>query len=187
MLQDLAYIIIYADDMQGATAFYRDVLELPLAYTTEGWTQFGTHGAALVLHPRVAGQEAKGTHVHITFRTNDLEAEYRTLQSRGAKFVAAPASSAFGKHATMLDPEGNAIDLLEWAQAPIVTRETVVNDIVANKPETMEVLEEHSIRICGGCIVLLNSPVAQAAEYTGLDAEETSALVEELNDKLRSL
>jgi hypothetical protein len=51
----------------------------------------------------------------------------------------------------------------------------------------MEVFENHGIRICGGCLVLLNAPVYETAEYSGLDNEESSALVEELNDKLAEL
>lgn len=186
MLQDLSYAIVYVDDMGLQTAFYRDTLGLPVSYATDGWTQFATHGAALVLHPKVRGQDTPGTSVHLSFNVDDLEREYQTLLARGARFAAPPASASFGKHATLFDPEGNPVDLLQWATRPHVTRDTIVNDLVVNKPETMEVLEEHSIRICGGCIVLLNSPVSQAAEYTGLGAEETAALVEELDAKIQS-
>lgn len=186
MIQDLQYAIVYVDDMNLQTAFYRDTLGLPPGYAVEGWTQFATRGAALVLHPKVHGQDAAGSRVHLSFNVDNLEDEYRALVARGAKFAAPPATASFGKHATLFDPEGNPIDLLEWARPALVTRDTVVNDLVVNKPETMEVLEEHSIRICGGCIVLLNSPVSQAAEYTGLGAEETAVLVEELNDKIHS-
>jgi hypothetical protein len=67
----------------------------------------------------------------------------------------------------------------------VVTDKTMVNDILAQSPEAMQVLEDHGIRICGGCIVLLNSSVRQTAEYSGLAPTETSALVEELNEKIR--
>jgi hypothetical protein len=48
----------------------------------------------------------------------------------------------------------------------------------------MGVLEDHGIRICGGCIVLLNGSVRETAEYSGLSAVETSEMVEELNEKV---
>ncbi len=48
----------------------------------------------------------------------------------------------------------------------------------------MEVLEDHGIRICGGCIVLLNASVRETAEYSGLSAAEASKMVEELDEKI---
>ena len=191
-LRDLAFTILYVDDMDRATAFYRDVIGLPLAYATRGWTQFDTNGAALVLHPKLPPQKGapRGANLaHIAFRVDDLDAEYQRLNEKQVPFHAPPATASFGKHATLMDPEGNEIDLIEWAQPQPahVTAETVVNDIINNHPETMEVFEEHGIRICGGCLVLLNAPVYETAEFSGLDAEESSVLVEELNDKLAEL
>jgi uncharacterized protein (TIGR02118 family) len=69
--------------------------------------------------------------------------------------------------------------------ARAISSDTIVNDVIAATPETMEVLEDHGIRICGGCIVLLNALVRETAEYSGLSPAETFALVEELNAKAR--
>jgi predicted enzyme related to lactoylglutathione lyase len=191
-LQDLAYTILYVDDMDRATRFYRDRVGLPLAFAAPGWVQFNTNGAAIVLHPRLSEQKnaAHGDQTtHIAFRVDDLDAEYRRLVQEQVEFVAPPASAGFGKHATFLDPEGNAIDLLEWKRAPEtpVTSETIVNSIISRHPDTMQVFENHGIRICGGCLVLLNAPVSDTAEYSGLDARESTELVRELNAKLSEL
>ncbi|MCL5951734.1 MAG: hypothetical protein M1132_08440, partial [Chloroflexi bacterium] len=86
--------------------------------------------------------------------------------------------------ATLFDPEGNEIDLIEWsepAEEDVISSGSIVNDILAKSPEAMEVLEEHGIRICGGCIVLLNGTVQETAEYSGLLPAEASTLVAELN------
>ena len=189
MLDDLAYTVVYVDDIDKCTAFYHDVLGIPLDYAVEGWTQFKSNGAALVLHPKLEHLKAppSGSAVHLTFRVSDLKAEYKRLSARAVKFLAPPATTAFGKHATLLDPEGNPIDLIEWAapqQARAVSDETVVNDILKHSPEALQVLEDHGIRICGGCIVLLNASVRETAEYSGLSAVEAAAMVEELNEKL---
>jgi lactoylglutathione lyase len=188
MLDHLAYTIVYVNDIEKATAFYRDVLGVPLDYTAEGWTQFKSNGAALVLHPKLAHQksESMGSAVHVTFRVDDLDAEYRRLTAQSVKFLAPPAKAGFGKHATLLDPEGNQIDLIEWAlpkEARVISVKTVVNEVLARSPEAMQVLEDHGIRICGGCIVLLNASVRETAEYSGLSAIEASKMVEELNQK----
>ncbi len=190
MLDDLAYTIVYVNDMDKSTAFYRDVLGIPLDYAAPGWTQFKSRGAALVLHPKVDEQvQAISGAVHLTFRVDDLEAVYRKLSAQSVKFLASPKTAGFGKHATLFDPEGNAIDLIEWAkpnEARVVSDATIVNDILAKSPEAMEVFEEHGIRICGGCIVLLNASVRETAEYSGLSPTESSALVGELNEKLHA-
>ncbi len=191
-LHDLAYTILYIDDVERATQFYRDVVGLQIAFSAPGWVQFNTTGAALVLHPRLPAQTdapRDGQTTHLAFRVDDLDGEYQRLTAQQVQFVAPPASADFGKHATFLDPDGNAIDLLEWKNMPAapVTANSVVNSIISNHPETMEVFENHGIRICGGCLVLLNAPVYETAEYSGLDTQESSALVEELNEKLSEL
>ncbi len=189
-LKDLAFTILYVEDLERATKFYRDTLGLTLAYATRGWVQFDTNGAALVLHPKLDHQQQGGAQfTHVAFRVDDLNAEYKLLNEKNVKFHAPPATASFGKHATLVDPEGNEIDLLEWAptRARMVTQNTVVNEIINNHPETMEVFEDHGIRICGGCLVLLNAPVYETAEYSGLASEELSELVEELNGKLVEL
>lgn len=189
MLDHLTYTVVYVNDMGKCTTFYRDVLGIPLDYAVEGWTQFKSNGAALVLHPRSEHQKGQpsGSMVHITFRVDDLDAEYQRLTAQSVRFLAPPAKVGFGKHATLLDPEDNQIDLIEWAaekEPRAVSDKTVVNDILARSPEAMEVLENHGIRICGGCIVLLNASVRETAEYSGLSQTEAAMMVEELNHKI---
>ncbi|MBI5653391.1 MAG: VOC family protein, partial [Chloroflexi bacterium] len=172
-------------------AFYRDVLNIPFDYAAPGWAQFKSSGAALVLHPKLASQKAQpqNSRVHITFRVDDLDAVYRALIAKSVRFIAPPAVVGFGKHATLLDPEDNQIDLIEWAmsnEARVISDATIVNDILAKSPEAMSVFEDHGIRICGGCIVLLNASVRGTAEYSGLSPRETAELVQELNEKLSS-
>ncbi len=49
-LQKPDYIIVYVSDMQRSTVFYRDVLGLPLKFTSPGWTEFNTGSTTLALH-----------------------------------------------------------------------------------------------------------------------------------------
>lgn len=187
---ELAYIMIYVDDMDRAVEFYREEIGLPLERVEPGRSQFRTGGAELVLRQRVPsdGRDSQGGRVHLAFRVQDVPARYRELFAEGVRFVSAPALDGSVRNATLLDPEGNVIDLIEGGSAlDPVSPGTIVNDIVNRYPETMEALEDHGIRICGGCIVLLNSPVAQTADYSGLGAPETERLVHELNDKVREL
>jgi catechol 2,3-dioxygenase-like lactoylglutathione lyase family enzyme len=189
---DSPFVILYVSDLEAATSFYRDIMGLSLTYSSRGWVQFGASGTGLVLHPKRVEEEdsAAGSNAaHLAFVVQDLAAEYERLSERRVRFKAPPASAAFGKHATCIDLEGNEIDLLEWNPPPneVATSNTVVNDIIAKHPETMDVFENHGIRICGGCLVLLNSPVYETAEYSGLDPKESAVLLAELNEKLAIL
>jgi lactoylglutathione lyase len=194
MLRDLDYAIIYVSDLDASTAFYRDILGIPIAHVSKGWVQFKSNGTALVLHARTNGvKSSNGNAVHLSFRVDDLDSVYKELAGKGVKFLTPPEKAQFGKLVTLCDPEDNQIDLIEWdlssasEESPhkdLVTDRTVVNDVLQRSPESMGVLEEHGIRICGGCIVLLNSSVRETAEYSGLSTGEASRLVEELNEKV---
>ncbi len=190
MLQDLAYMVVYVRDLDKCASFYRDVLGMPADDTTKGRVQFKSSGAGLVLMPKTGqARVTDGNPVHIAYHVDNLDDVYRALTTQNVKFLAQPVATEFGKQATICDPEDNVIDLIEWslaASTPAVSNRTLVNDILQKSPEAMEVLEEHGIRICGGCIVLLNGSVRETAEYSGLSATETSELVEELNEKLSS-
>lgn len=186
------FTVLYVENMEREESFYRDVLGLAMDYSAPGWVQFSANGASIVLHPKTSEQRdptARANTLHLGFEVEDLESEYNRLRDLRVEFKAPPANAQFGKHATCLDPEGNEIDLLQWKYRPAnrVTEDTRVNDIIAKHPETMEVFEDHGIRICGGCLVLLNAPVYETAEYSGLDPRESTALIAELNKKLADL
>lgn len=191
-IQNRAFVTLFLDDIERARAFYRDVIGLPLSHSSSEWMQFGTNGVLLVLQPKTASRRdshADSNLSHMGLQVDDVESEYRRLSARQVKFTSPPMDTQFGKHATFVDPEGNEIDLLELRPPPIesVTGDTLVNNIVAKHPETMEVFEKHGIRFCGGCLVLLNAPVHETAEYSGLNEKQANALVGELNGKLAEL
>lgn len=191
-MSDVTFTTIYVNDLERCTGFYRDVLGMPVKGKGPGWTQFRSHGVPIVLVTKPNGTGVNspgsdgGTSVRISLRVDDVEEAFRELESR-AQQASPPADTPFGRQATLRDPEGNSIDLIEIntsAAQEIITDRTLVNDILVNSPQAMEVLEEHGIRICSGCIILLNGSVRETAEFSGLSPAEASELVEELNDRL---
>ncbi len=187
-----AFTIVPVAEMDRAVEFYRDVVGLSARKISATWARFDLNGGALLLRLRGNGQEkpvGTGQGAHLGVEVDNLEEEYNRLTGRDVKFARGPEQSGFGRVATLFDPDGNAIDLVEWTEpgSQPVTTNTVVNNIIISHPETMEVFENHGIRICGGCLVLLNAPVYETAEYSGLDSKESSELVQELNEKLAEL
>ncbi len=187
MLRDLAYTIVYVDDVDKSTAFYHNVLGIPIDRAVNGSARFTSNGAPVVLLPNTNEYAAGGGRVRLAFWVEDIDRTYRDLRARGVTFVAPPAEALYGRRATLLDPDGNTIDLIQRSAnaADDVTNKMTVNEILMRSPEAMQVLEDHGIRICGGCIVLLNGTVQQTAEYSGLSTAEASEMLEELNEKTR--
>ncbi len=188
-MRDLALSIIYVDELDRAVDFYGKVLGLSPAASAPGWVRFDLNGAALILRRgRAVPQNGHDGKTRFALQVENLDEECRRMKEKGVECGAA-ARADFGREAIIPDPEGNVVELIEWdaAAAGAVTKDSTVNDIINQHPETMEVFEEHGIRICGGCLVLLNSPVYETAEYSGLGSKESDSLVDELNRKLEEL
>lgn len=190
-MSDLAaFTVIPVSDLSRCTEFLRDELGLLVRRQAADWTELGSAGGTVILQKQTArAGAALNRPVHLGIRVDDLDETYKQLRSRSVRFVRPPSAAPWGKQATLQDPEGNEIDLVEESTSAgdrTISDETVVNDVLLKNPEAMEVLEEHGIRICGGCIVLLNGTIRETAEYSGLLATEAHELVEELNEKVNT-
>jgi len=116
--QKLDYIIVYVSDMQRSTAFYLDLLDLSLKFSSPGWTEFVTGSTTIALHPArntsvVSSQEqAPAGQAQLGFQVDDLDAVYHALQLHGARFSVTPQQQAEGgKLAVLHDPDGLGITL----------------------------------------------------------------------------
>ncbi len=112
------YIIVFVSDMQRSTAFYRDVLGLPLKFASPGWTEFNTGAVTIALHatsgdgsPQKVSLPPAGN-AHIGFMVADLQAAYDALKARGAFFSLPPTKQNSGVILAVLhDPDGLGITL----------------------------------------------------------------------------
>ena len=117
-LRTLNYIMVFVSDMQRSTAFYRDLLGLPLQFSSPDWTEFATGSTTLALHlardrsggavqgPSLAGQAQLG------FEVDQLDAAYVWLQGQGVQFSRPPQEQPEGgKMAVLHDPDGLGITL----------------------------------------------------------------------------
>jgi lactoylglutathione lyase len=119
-LQKADYIIVYVSDMQRSAAFYRDILGLPMKFTSPGWTEFNTGATTIALHKTgentqpssqtqgrpPAGQAQPG------FVVDDLQAVYESLRGQDVHFSVTPQKQASGiTLAVCHDPDGLGITL----------------------------------------------------------------------------
>lgn len=121
-LQTPDRFVIYVSDMQRSTAFYRDVLGLPLKFSSPGWTEFSNGGTTLALHRHMSGAasapEPSAGQATLVFALDDLQSVYETLQAEGAHFSMEPQKQPSGlTFAILRDPDGFSITL-QQKQAP---------------------------------------------------------------------
>ena len=113
------YIVIYVSDMQRSTVFYRDVLGLPLKFSTPGWTEFDLGSIKLALHrssggtpPEQQGRPPAGV-AHLAFVVDKIQELYEDLKARGIEFIKPPTQEFYGIEALFKDGCGNWFSLTE--------------------------------------------------------------------------
>jgi len=103
----MARVILFTNQMDKMTAFYRDVLGLPQVTDEKGWREFSAGGVTVALHSGPPSPGRKGP--KIVFFAKDVAAMRAVLVKRGATFGKAGEGElqlCNGK-----DPDGNPIQL----------------------------------------------------------------------------
>jgi len=86
-LTEVGQIAVNVEDVERATAFYRDVLGVPFLFDAPGLAFFDLDGTRLMLsRPEGVGPSASWLY----FRTADIQASYEALLSHGVEFLETP-------------------------------------------------------------------------------------------------
>lgn len=122
---ELTHLLV-VDDLDRASAFYRDVLGAEVYREYGGtsvvfrflgtWLLLVTGGAPTEDKPSVtfAPPEDPDTVGHeMTIRVPDCRAAYETLRSRGAEFLTPPVASDWEVRAFFRDPDGHLLEISE--------------------------------------------------------------------------
>jgi lactoylglutathione lyase len=123
MFSKADYAMINVSDMGRSVAFYRDTLGLKLKFESPGWSEFDTGATTIALHkagparPPQAGEKGEpcaGT-CSIGFTVPDVDATFKELQTRGARFVMPPVDQQVEgiRLAVCIDPDGLAISFAQ--------------------------------------------------------------------------
>lgn len=116
MIQGVAGITIWTDDLDRLTIFYRDVLELPVHSVRPTFVTFewGRMRLNIGLHSDVQGTTAEPLRVMVNLSVEDVHHTYGVLVSRGVDFIRPPEKEHWGGWvATFSDPDGNVLQLLQ--------------------------------------------------------------------------
>ena len=116
MAVTLKNIVVFVTDMDKASNFYVDLLQLPVAGKSEMVMEFfpgapTTLGVSLALHEDA--RKLVGRHTGITLRVEGIEAVCEKLKAGGATFIEPLESSPWGKMAVVADFDGNQVALVD--------------------------------------------------------------------------
>lgn len=116
-LGPLNEVVLYTADMDSQVRFYRDTLELPLAfprgledYSKQYWVVFQTGACALCLHGGGKG-EIGADAAKFVFSVDDIEATRTELLERGVPVSEIREPMEGIKVADCRDPEGNQFSI----------------------------------------------------------------------------
>jgi predicted enzyme related to lactoylglutathione lyase len=115
-ISSIGQISIITHDLPRATAFYRDVLGLPLLFTAGSMAFFDCGGVRLMLGPASAPELDHPSSI-LYFRVPDIEVAHRRLLEMGVKIEAPPRLIAPMKTYDLWmvgfrDSEGNIMQLM---------------------------------------------------------------------------
>jgi predicted enzyme related to lactoylglutathione lyase len=113
MITGLRGASIWSEDLNNLLPFYRDVLGLTVSVQTPGFVVLG--GLALGTHDRVRGRNADPARHMVGLTTDDLTGDWKRLKDAGVRFVEDPTDYGTVRIATLEDPEGNLVQLLQFA------------------------------------------------------------------------
>lgn len=116
MIKGLAGATIWSEHLNNLLPFYRDVLGLAVRHQTPGFVVFGEAGApalALGTHSEVRGRNADPARHMVGLLTDDVTADWKRLKAAGVEFVEDPKDYGNLWLATLRDPEGNLVQLLQ--------------------------------------------------------------------------
>jgi catechol 2,3-dioxygenase-like lactoylglutathione lyase family enzyme len=119
MIKGVKFVNIPVRDQAKALAFYTDKLGLVVATDQEmepggqRWIELRIPGAdtRLSLFTPRGHEDRIGTFVPLSLWSDDVEATYQTLQSRGVEFVAPPKKEPWGTSVLFKDPDGNMLHI----------------------------------------------------------------------------
>ena len=116
MIDGLAGVIVWTDDLERLSAFYRDTLGLAPHSVRPHFVSFkwGNLRLGLGAHREVRGSSRAPFRVMINLGVRDIHAEYEDLRRKGVEFMRPPEREHWGGWvATFRDPDGNVLQLLQ--------------------------------------------------------------------------
>jgi catechol 2,3-dioxygenase-like lactoylglutathione lyase family enzyme len=121
LVNRLDHVYYWVSDMDRAVSFYRDVLGLQLMRRDgDNWSVFDAGGRQFALHQALEGRPVSPGGATAVFSVDDLDRARGMLADRGVEFGHEGDVAGYARFASFKDPEGNTVQLIEYArEAPV--------------------------------------------------------------------
>jgi uncharacterized protein YndB with AHSA1/START domain/predicted enzyme related to lactoylglutathione lyase len=116
MIKGLFGATIWSENVDNLLPFYRDVVGLPVGLQIPGFAVMGEMGRpvlALGTHSEVHGRNLDPARHMVGLGTDDIDVEWKRLRAAGVEFIENPTDYGNLRIATLKDPEGNLLQLLQ--------------------------------------------------------------------------
>ena len=116
LVENLAGVIIWTEDLERLVAFYRETLGLEPHSVHSNFVafRFGDVRLSLGQHDKVAGPTMEPYRIMVNLRVTDIHQTYQRLKEAGVPFIRPPEQERWGGWvATFNDPDGNTLQLLQ--------------------------------------------------------------------------
>jgi predicted enzyme related to lactoylglutathione lyase len=117
MIKGLRGATIWSEDLNNLLPFYRDLLGFRVGLQIEGFVVLGDPGTtptlALGTHSEVHGRNTDPARHMVGLATDDVDTDWKRLKAAGVEFVEDPTDYGTLRIATLKDPEGNLLQLLQ--------------------------------------------------------------------------
>ncbi|HEX8100951.1 MAG TPA: VOC family protein [Actinomycetota bacterium] len=124
----LDHVYYWVSDMDRAVRFYQDVLGLSLANRQgDNWAVFDAGGRQFSLHRVVDGHPSAPGGATAVFAVRDLDRARALLSERGVEFGHEGDVEGYARFASFHDPDGNAVQLIEYADSDATPASNVAN------------------------------------------------------------
>jgi uncharacterized protein YndB with AHSA1/START domain/predicted enzyme related to lactoylglutathione lyase len=132
MINGLRGATIWSENLNNLLPFYRDLLGLPVGLQIPGFVLLGELGKpvlALGTHSEVHGCNTDPARHMVGVGTDDIDTEWKRLTAAGVEFVENPTDYGSLRIATLRDPEGNLLQLLQ----PLSTQPGAPHEILITR------------------------------------------------------
>jgi predicted enzyme related to lactoylglutathione lyase len=119
MISGVAGAVIWTDDLDGMTRFYREALGLEPHSVRPHFVsfKFGDTRLGLGSHSRVEGKAKDPYRVMVNLAVEDIHRQYEAMVGAGVEFIRAPEKEHWGGWvSTFKDPDGNVVQLMEFPE-----------------------------------------------------------------------
>ena len=106
-------VYAYVSDLDRMRQFYESALGVKPAIQQGNWLPFELGGATFALHSIENDRVEDVQRFNLSFAVDDIEAAVARFEAQGAKVLRGVADEAFGKRATLQDPDSRTFEVVQ--------------------------------------------------------------------------